>query len=1064
MGKLNSKQYVIYHLHSDISNGVTNIDSITKYQEYIDMAAECKMSALAFSEHGSVFDWYGKKCAIEKAGMKYIHAEEFYITQTIKDDVKIRDNWHCILIAKNWEGVKELNRLATKSFNRADGHYYYVPRIELDDLYNTSDNIIITSACLGGILAHANIDIQKDFINFMSANKHRCFLEVQHHNVVDQITYNQRLYAISQKTGIRLIAGTDTHVLNEKHAKGRIVLQRAKKIFFDNENGWDLTFKTYDELCEAYRKQNSLPEEVYLQAIENTNVMADMVEEFVMDKKTKYPKIYDNPQKTFQNKIINAYNTHPYVKKNHSRDEVIKQVKEEYDAYCKTGAIDFMLLQTYIREWEQNNEISSGYGRGSVSGSMIAYLLDITKMDSLRFGLNFFRFINPDRVSNADIDTDYCSKDREKVKYFLLHDKMNLKNIQTSEIITFNTIATKGAIKDVCRAMNLSIELAQDISDAVIDDEFPAQYLDKYAEIAEYVDLVKGTIVSIGSHPSGVLVSDRNIEEDVGLCTLSTSDYPVSMLDMHGLDDLMYVKLDILGLDNIGVINECCKLAGIERLTPDNVDLADEKVWESIRQDTTMIFQWESESAAQYLKKFMSEDTIKIAKSINKDFSYIKWFSFGNGLIRPGCASFRYDVANGDVVRTGFKELDDFLAITFGRVTMQEDIMRFLTMFCGYSNAESDTVRRGIAKKKGTEQFIDEIHDRFLEYSHTHYNVDINKLEEIFPPIKQGILDASSYAFSWNHSDAYSCIGYISGYLRYYYPLEFLTAAFNIFTDKTEKIAAITQYANEHNITIKAPKFRYSSSGYQLDKSSNAIYKGLKSIKFMNEKVAEDLYALRNNTYNSFFDFLRDYTGDTRQLEILIKLDFFEEFGKSQKLLNMFRLYDTYAGNKVVKKDKLPDHLIPFFAQYCDKETPKQFRFDNGVPNVLLSLISESIPNKSIPLGSILSAEQEYLGYITYVNPAVDPQLWIVTSIKVFNGVHNKPYVTLYQIQTGKTLMAKIQRINLFDENPFRLYSILNLREGSFTEQYKRKQNAEGKWIETDELKLILDSYEVVVM
>ena len=178
-----------------------------------------------------------------------------------------------------------------------------------------------------------------------------------------------------------------------------------------------------------------------------------MVEEFTLDRGTKYPHIYENPEETFKAKIEDALQHHPYALKNHDEAELRKVVDEEYDVYKTTQSIDFMLLQTYLREWEKENGIQCGYGRGSVSGSMIAYLLGITQMDSIRFGLNFFRFMNPSRVTNADIDTDYSGKDRETVKQFLLRDKMNLPNIRSAEIITFNTIALKGAIRDVCRAL-----------------------------------------------------------------------------------------------------------------------------------------------------------------------------------------------------------------------------------------------------------------------------------------------------------------------------------------------------------------------------------------------------------------------------------------------------------------------------------------------------------------------------------------------------------------------------------------------------------------------------------
>ena len=176
-----------------------------------------------------------------------------------------------------------------------------------------------------------------------------------------------------------------------------------------------------------------------MQAIENTNRLAEMVEPFSLDKSTKYPHIYDYPEETFRQKLQDALQTHPYALQNHSLPELQAAVDEEFSVYQATQSIDFMLLQTYLREWEREQGIACGYGRGSVSGSMIAYLLGITQMDSLRFGLNFFRFMNPSRVTNADIDTDYSGNDRERVKTFLLRDKMNLPNIRSAEIITFNT-------------------------------------------------------------------------------------------------------------------------------------------------------------------------------------------------------------------------------------------------------------------------------------------------------------------------------------------------------------------------------------------------------------------------------------------------------------------------------------------------------------------------------------------------------------------------------------------------------------------------------------------------
>lgn len=607
--------YVVYHLHSDLSNGVTNVDSVTKFKEYIEKAKEFGMKAMAFSEHGSVFEWYHKKEAIEAAGMKYIHAIEAYITEdnnttnrktkttytavdllssvktkkevkitfekyweredgayiaesvdgkevpidpetiTVKEEkvIKTRDNYHCVLIAKNLDGVREINKLTSQSFCRNDSHFYYAPRIYMDDLFNTSDNIIITSACLGGALNKGTDEVKNRFLKFLIENKDRCYLEIQHHNVEDQIQYNRKLYELSKKYEIPLIAGTDTHALNESHMAGRKILQLSKGVHFAEEDAWDLTFKSYLELCKAYEIQNSLPEEVWREAIAETCRMADRIEEFTLDKNTKYPKIYDHPLETYKNKINEAYKHHPYVRKRYKPEEINPTIREEVSVYDTTKSIDFMLLQTYLREWERKHGIFCGYGRGSVSGSEVAYILGITQMDSKKFGLNFFRFMNPSRVTNADIDTDYSSKDRDIIKQFILRDHMDLPNIRASEIITFNTIALKGAIKDVGRALRMSIVETSAISEAVYLDENNKWVIDdafrkRYPELFKYVDIVNGTIVSIGSHPSGVLVSDLDIEEEVGMCSLATSDYPVSMLNMKELDALMYVKLDILGL------------------------------------------------------------------------------------------------------------------------------------------------------------------------------------------------------------------------------------------------------------------------------------------------------------------------------------------------------------------------------------------------------------------------------------------------------------------------------------------------------------------------------------
>lgn len=389
MEALTEKNYTVYHLHSDLSNGVTNIDSVTKFGEYIEKAASLGMKTLGFSEHGSVFAWLDKKEEIEKAGMKYIHGAEVYVTASLGE--KIRDNMHCVLLARDFKGLLELNRLISASFDREDGHFYYVPRITMDELFSTSNHLIVTTACVGGILNKGTEEDQAAMLDFCERNKSRCFLEIGHHIDQKQVEYNERMLAYSRERGIRLIAGTDTHALNRQHERGRSILQISKNIHFEGEENWNLQFLSYDELVAEYRRQGALPEDVYLEAIENTNLMADMISEYDIDKSIKYPHIYDNPEETFVQKIAEAIAVHPYATKNHSMDEIRRRVQSELDVYKTVGAIDFMLLEVYMREWEHSHGIQCGYGRGSVSGSFIAYLLGITQMDSIKYDLNFFR-------------------------------------------------------------------------------------------------------------------------------------------------------------------------------------------------------------------------------------------------------------------------------------------------------------------------------------------------------------------------------------------------------------------------------------------------------------------------------------------------------------------------------------------------------------------------------------------------------------------------------------------------------------------------------------------------
>ena len=1377
---MEEKNYTVIHLHSDLSNGVTNIDSVTKYNEYIDYAASLGMRAMGFGEHGSVFQFIKKKEAIEKHGMKYIHAEEFYLTERLYDNEgkKVRDNYHCLLIATNEKSFHELNTLSSLAFD--DDHKYYVPRITFEELFNTSDDIIISTACIGGVLYSGTETAKKKYLDFLIKNKHRCYLEIQHHCDSKQGGYNQYLYELSKKYDIPLVAMTDTHALNEEHIKGRSILQKAKNIYFDSENGWDLTFKSYEELVEAYKQQAALPMDVVLEAIENTNRIADRVQPFEITKEYKYPHLWDNPEELFKKKVNEGAKQRGIFQKSNCK-EYKERVKYELEAYKHNGAIDFMLLMEDIIAWCNTKDIKVGYGRGSVNGSVIAYLLGITEMDSIKHGLNFERFMNTERVSLSDIDTDFPPSRREEVKDYII----SKEGLYCCDIITFNTIALKGAIRDVGRALEIDLDTVGKICDTVESNE--SELRKQYPDLFEYVDIVNGTIVSVGSHPcfpgnelvmtssgykkiqdvksgdfvvthtgtlkevhdvminnsddiykiksstvnieatgnhpfyvrekavkrikskevntsvayfdepiwknvsdlkkgdmlgipinqnsiipqhkemsldfsnnhlwwligrylgdgwttdlsrgdsytviccnklnkekgevirrlvkagldfrveerdtvyriyiknkdfmnyvrnfgkyadgkhiyyevfdlpreqlkhfiDGYISADGHYDEsnkEFGYTTISkelamgmslciskvymmpvkisevdehsefvirkeyhckkkykayfhlmqresdinfyengyvwiycrgvektdkcvdtynlsvyddnsytisnvavhncgmvcaphdvrpafgtfrtsTSKYPISQINMKEIDGLNYVKLDLLNLDTIELINETCKLAGIERLTPDNVDITDVDVWNSMRDDTTQIFQWEGQTGDRYIKKLLSDDNIKKFQELDEHVDRMTLLSIGNSAIRPAGASYRDDLGSGVVRKSGSDAIDEFLKPTFGYLVFQCQIIDFLHQYCGFTMGEADIVRRHFAKKMGTDKDIPIIKDGgymtegghyikgFIQTMKEKYDMPKEEAEKTIVAFLQVIIDASSYLFSLNHSQPYSYEGYVSGWLRYHYPAEFITTALNINKDKEEKTIAITNYANKNGIIISPIKFRYSRADYSCDPSTKTVYKGMQSLKYMNAKVADELYSIRDEQFDSFVYLLirlQDFSIDSRQLEILTKLSFFSEFGEPNELLCQIDQFDKIYGKKQFKKERLEELHLPedLVRKYASKETDKMF---TGVNT--LDLLKELTSTFKYPKTTILNKiayENQCLGYIQSFDQNINKRLYYVSNLNIGKSITN---ADIYELYSGRTHQVRMWTSS-YHKNPFCIGNVLNV-------------------------------------
>ena len=920
-------EYTVLHLHSMDSNpksGLT-IDSITPFEAYAYKAKEDGMKAIAYTEHGSVLHNVAKKQLCKKLGLKYIHGQEFYVTEKIDSDNLVRDNYHCILLAKNKDGVKELNYLSSIANNR-DGHFFYTPRITLDELLGTSDNILILTACVAGILCRGTSEAKERFLTFIINNKHRCWLEIQPHNFDLQIQYNKYLYKISKEYGIPLVATSDVHAVSEAHMMGRTVMQKAKNIVFHDEDECNLTWQNGDGIADLFRKQNALPEDAWMAAIAETNRIAELVEDYDLDYSNKYPR-RKNAEEEFKKRINAGIIELGINKLPNYKTEYIPRIKEEFETYKKNDAIDFMLLDSDYKNWMRDHGMYYGPSRGSVSGSLIAYLIHSTDVDSIKYDLNFSRFMNPERQSLADVDTDIYADDRYKVREYFF----DRPDVYCCNIITFNTIKMRGAIKDVARAFGMAVDEAQSICNTVYEDDngkecVPDEIRRRHSELFFYVDMVIGTITSLGRHAAGIVVSPTDIRYDFGVLTIDSDPRPVSQIDMHEIDSLNYVKMDLLGLNAVGLIDKACKLAGIPDLTPEMVNFSDENVIRSIADDTTMIFQFESGFASESLRKTFSEKTVAKIKEKNKNISYLDIMAMVSGAIRPAGESYRDALFNGEYHDNGEEALNDFLAPTLGYLVYQEQIIDFLHKFCGFTMGQADIIRRGFAKKTGTEKFIpiikdggymEDIHgnkdDRYvpgyIQVAQEKYGMTKERAEKSIEYFLRVIEDASSYLFSKNHSVPYSMIGLYIGYLRYYYPLQLLTAALNVYKKNDAKMQEIKDYVRSKGIEIYPAKFRKSRADYFMDVEKNCIYQDIESIKELNAKNAEELYELGKNHYDDFVDLLYDIMTktslDRNQLDILIKLDFFSEFGDLNRLLYITDMYLKVNKRKTWKKDEL---------------------------------------------------------------------------------------------------------------------------------------------------------------
>ena len=1027
--------YLCYHLHTEDSL----LDSCTNHRLYADKAVEYGMSAICYTEHGNIFNWIEKKMYANSKGLKFLLGCEVYLTKTLDPENLVRDNYHTILIAKNEEGRNELRTLIDLSTQK--DHFYYKPRLSFDEFLSISDNIIKISACLMSPLNKLEINSIEDEEMYMKLLKHYDFLEVQPHiNSDEQKEYNKKLWEFSKTFNIPLIAATDTHSLDSYKAECRIILKKAKKMAYDNEDSFDLTFHTYDKLVNMFEEQGVLPTDVILEAIENTNKVADMCDDTELDTSFKYPIISDDENKALRERINKMYREK--VEKGIIEDDprYLEMAETELKVFEKIGMIGFMLFMSKLTCWCWDNNIPTGFCRGSVGGSMVAYLTDIIDVNPLKWGTVFSRFANESRKEIGDIDIDISPDQRELAYNHIIEEYGQDK---TAYVLAMSGINDDGTIDEIGRALGYSVKDTVKIKNEYKQDKEKAKK--KYKDLFYYFDGLVGTVIAQSIHPAGIIVSPVTLYNNYGTFW-SRDNKRVMCINMEEIHEVSLVKYDLLGLKNIQIIKECCEFAGIPYPKAHEMNWEDEEVWKHMTDSPVGIFQFEGGFAFDCLKKFG-------CRRVN-DLSLV------NASIRPSGASYRDRLLNHEINKNPSELIDKLLESNNGYLVFQEDTIKFLTDICGLDGSEADNIRRAIGRKQ--KDRLEEALPRILEgyCSKSGKPRDIAEKEaQIFLQI---IEDSSDYQFGYNHSTGYSMIGYICGYLRYYYPKEFVTAYLN--NASKDDIIAGTQLANQFNIPIKPIKFRSSSAKYT--PSKDGIYKGIASITYLNEKMSQELYDLRDNHYDTFVDLLVDIkektSCDSRQLDILTKLDFFSEFGRIGKLLKVEEAFAILYGKQQMKKDKAKElGFVEYIKKYSGKETEKMYSKIDSI--ALLKNIERDTSNRVDKAKDIIKWQNDFLGYINYVNPNIPKTYMVVTNL----NTKYSPRFDGYCLNNGKSVMFKARKTgkpsamyDTFAQKPFEDGDIISIVKCS---KRNKSKMVDGEWVKIpDEYEWWLDKYEIV--
>ena len=947
--------FVHLHVHSEYSL----LDGACRIKDMIKRAKKLNQSAIAITDHGSMYGVMEFYKTAKSEGVKPIIGCEVYVAKRSRFD-KVREYdseiYHLVLLCKNNIGYQNLIKMVSKSFIEG---FYNKPRIDEDLLRQHSEGLMALSACLAGAIPRAlnrnDYEAAKEIaLNYQDIfGKNNFYIELQNHGIAEEIRILPMLSRLSKETGIPMVATNDCHYITQEDSRMHEVLlciQTNHTIEDDDK----MDFGTDQVYIKSEKEMRALFDN-FEGAIENTAKIAEMCNVEFEFGKTKLPHFdVPNNQDHYEYFKEQCYNG---LYKNYGKNPaktLVDRLEYELSTIKKMGYVDYYLIVHDFVRYAKSVDIAVGPGRGSGAGSLAAYCIGITGIDPIKYNLLFERFLNPERVSMPDFDIDFCYVRRQEVIDYVIR-KYGADHV--AQIITFGTMAARGAIRDVGRALAIPyaevdsvaklipMELGMTIEKAMSNSVDLKKKYEENPKLKELIDMAKkleGMPRHASTHAAGVVITEKPVSEYVPLA--KNDEAIVTQFTMTTLEELGLLKMDFLGLRTLTVIKDTEKM--INKVEPDfkieNIDLYDNEVFTMMSKGLTQgVFQYESvgmKNVLMQLKPDSIEDLIAVIS-----------------LYRPGpMSSIPQYIENRhhpEKIKYKHPLLSDILDVTYGCIVYQEQVMQIFRKLAGFSLGRADIVRRAMSKKK--KDVMEREHQIFI-----HGLVDASGKVEVDGCIRRGISEEvassiysemesfASYAFNKSHAAAYAVISYQTAYLKCKYPKEYMASLITSVLDNINKVVEYIEECKNLKIEVLPPSINESEDIFTV--SGNDIRFGLLAIKSLGRAPLEKILKERENgKFKSLYDFCkRMYSKDIKKIAVenLIKGGAFDNMGANRR--QMLKVLDNiFESLHTERKNNLEGQIGFFDTMQSDKE------------------ISIEVPNlEEFPQEELLKMEKEITG------------------------------------------------------------------------------------------------------